>query len=447
MKKPLIIILSVLVLAAIGFFSYKMFFEHKEQKTETAKNEVYTCPMHPQIIRDHPGICPICNMDLVLKHTDSQAETENKNSNNINEISLSPSQQVLANVQTEVVQSRNFSADLELNGYIKYNESKMRHISTSVSGNILKQYITFEGQYVRAGDKAFDIYSPEMLATQKEYLLAVDNYNSSLVSNNTIVVEQASNLLKSTMMRLKLLQLSDNQIKELERTKEIRNFITIYTKYSGIITKKYAHEGHWAQAGEDIYDVNETSYLWAIANVNEADIRYIKKGLSATITTIAYPGEEFYGKVDFINPSLKMDTRTLEVRIDVPNRNNRLMPDMYVKVMINTGEGGEQIAVPVNSVVRTGKMDMVYIKTSSNSFAPRNVTITGERQGYYLISSGISEGDEVVSSAGFLLDSESQIRMGGTSGHDHEGKEDSKNKPKDDLKINPDQDAMKDMKK
>jgi len=447
MKKPLIIILSVLVLATAGFFTYKIFFEHKEQKTNTAKNEIYTCPMHPQVLKDHPGTCPICGMDLILKHDDSHVETESKTTNNINEISLSPSQQVLANVQTEKVQRKNFSSDLELNGYIKYNESKMRHISTSVSGNILKQYITFEGQYVRAGDRAFDIYSPEMLATQKEYLLAVDNYNKSLASNNSIVIEQASNLLKSTMMRLKLLQLSDNQIKELERTKEVRNFITIYTKYSGIITKKYAHEGHWAQAGEDIYDVNETSYLWAIANVNEADIRFIKKGLSVTITSVAYPGEEFYGKVDFINPSLKMDTRTLEVRIDVPNRNNRLMPDMYVKVMINTGEGADQIAVPVNSVVRTGKMDMVYIKTSPNTFVPRNVTITGERQGYYLISSGISEGEEIVSSAGFLLDSESQIKMGGTSGHKHESQDEIKKKTKDDLKINPDQDAMKDMKK
>lgn len=443
MKKPLIITISILVLLIAGFIAYKMFFEKKTQDIETANKSVYTCPMHPQVISDHPGTCPICGMDLILKHDEPANTTENV-SKNINEITLSPSQQVLANVQTEIVKSRNFPAELELNGYIKYNESSMRHISTPVSGNILKQYITFEGQYVKAGQKAFDIYSPEMLSTQKEYLLALDNYNKSLSTGNNIVIEQASNLLSSTLMRLKLLQLSDNQIKELEKTKEVKNYISIYSKYSGIITKKYAHEGHWAIAGEDIYDITDVSNLWAIANVNESDIRFVKRGSTVTITTVAYPGEEFYGKVDFINPSLKNETRTLEARIDVPNRNNKLLPDMYVKIVINTGNESNQIAVPVNAVVRTGKMDMVYIKTSANTFAPRSVVVEGERQGYFLISSGISEGDEVVSSAGFLLDSESQIKMGGTSGHNHDN---PKNKPVDDLQINPEQDAMKDMKK
>lgn len=444
MKKPLIITISILVLLFAGIFVYKIFFEQKTQVTETAKKTIYTCPMHPQVISDHPGTCPICGMDLILKQDDSHSKISDNVSKNIDEITLSPSQQVLANIQTETVKSRNFSAELELNGYIKYNESSMRHISTPVSGNILKQYITFEGQYVKAGQKAFDIYSPEMLSTQKEYLLAVDNYNKSLSTGNNIVIEQASNLLSSTLMRLKLLQLSDNQIRELEKTKEVKNYISIYTKYSGIITKKYAHEGHWAIAGEDIYDVTDVSNLWAIANINESDIRFVKKGSTVTITTIAYPGEEFYGKVDFINPSLKNDTRTLEARIDVPNRNNKLLPDMFVKIILNTGNESNQIAVPVNAVVRTGKMDMVYIKTSENTFAPRNVVIEGERQGYYLISSGISEGEEIVSSAGFLLDSESQIKMGGTSGHNHD---DQKNKSGGDLKINPGQDAMKDMKK
>ena len=443
MKKPLVIILAVFFLCAAGFAAYKIFFE-KNQHTTNVSKVLYTCAMHPQIISDHPGVCPICGMDLILKKNDTVTDNTEATTKNINEITLSPSQQVLANLQTEKVQSKSFGSDMELNGYVKYNEGAMRHISTPVSGNILKQYITFEGQYVRAGDRAFDLYSPEMYSTQKEYLLAVDNLNRSEASGNAIVIEQAMNLISATKMKLKLLQLSDNQIRALEKNKDVKNFITIYTKFSGIITKKYAHEGHWAAAGEDIYDVNETSNLWVIANVNEADIRFVRRGLDVTITAVSYPGEEFYGKVDFINPSLQADSRTLEARITVPNRNNRLMPDMFVKVKINTGEGAmQQIAVPVNAVVRTGKMDMVYIKTSGNTFAPRNVIITGERDGYYIISSGISEGEEIVSSAGFLLDSESQIRSGSSS-NDMPGM-DMKNK--NELKVNPDQDAIKDMKK
>ncbi|MBN8568047.1 MAG: efflux RND transporter periplasmic adaptor subunit [Ignavibacteria bacterium] len=444
MKNIKIILITTVIILAATFGIYKLFIEHKADTNISAKNAVYTCPMHPQIISDHPGTCPICGMDLVLK--DMSHSDTTKTSANINDVVLSPSQQVLANLQTQIVEEKTISTDLEFNGYIKYNESAMRHISTPVSGNILKQYITFEGQYVRAGERAFDIYSPEMLSTQKEYLLALSNYQKSLSTNNSIVIEQAQNLLNSTMTRLKLLQLSPNQIKSLEETGEVKNYITIYTKYSGIITKKYAHEGHWAVAGEDIYDVTDVSSLWAIANINESDIRFIKKGQKVEIKSVAYPDEEFYGRVDFINPSLKMDTRTLEVRIDVPNKNNKLLPDMYVKVIINSDAETNQVAVPVTAVVRTGKMDMVYIKTSDNTFTPKKVTISGERQGYYLISSGISIGEEIVTSAGFLLDSESQIRMG-SSTHNHGDKSDNNSKKKDDTEIHENQDAMKDMKK
>lgn len=444
MKNIKIILLTTIVVLGVSFTAYKLFFEHKTETNDKAKNAVYICPMHPQIISDHPGTCPICGMDLVLKNL-SHDDTS-KTSGNISEVVLSPSQQVLANLQTQIVEEKNISADLESNGYIKYNESAIRYISTPVSGNILKQYITFEGQYVRAGDKAFDIYSPEMLSTQKEYLLALDNYNKSLSTNNQIVIEQAQNLLNSTITRLKLLQLSPNQIEALQETREVKNYITIYSKYSGIITKKYAQEGHWAIAGENIYDITDASSLWVMANINESDIRFIKKGQRVEIKSAAYQDEEFYGRVDFINPSLKTDTRTLEVRINVPNKHNKLLPDMYVKVIINTDDRTKQIVVPVSAVVRTGKMDIVYIKTSDNTFAPKKVTIAGERQGYYLISSGLSLGEELVTSAGFLLDSESQIQMGGST-HNHEDNSDKTSRKKDDMEIHENQDAMKDMKK
>ncbi len=433
MKNTKIILITAVIVLAAGFGAYKIFFEHKQNNMSAGKGVVYTCPMHPQIISDHPGVCPICAMDLILKtdvHSDMPGTEVSKN---INEIVLSPSQQVLANLQTEKVQSRDFPSDVEYNGTIKYNESTMRHISTPVSGNILKQYITFEGQYVSAGQKAFDIYSPEMLATQKEYLLALENYERSLAGNNRIVIDQAKDLLSATLSRLSLLQLSPSQIRQLEQTKQVKNYISIFTKYSGIITKKYAHEGHWSQAGEDIYDVNDISTLWAVASINESDIGLIQKGQSVRIRSIAYPDEDFYGKVNFINPSLQSETRSLEVRIDVPNRGNKLKPDMYVKVIINSGGHLNQTAVPVTAVLRTGKTDLVYIKTGANTFVPRMVTVSGERQGYYLISAGLSEGEIVVTSAGFLLDSESQIRFGGNPGHN-------------DMKMNENQDAMKDMK-
>ena len=360
----------------------------------------------------------------------------------IGDVILSPAQQVLANVQTERVALKEFKSSLEFNGYIKTAESNMRHIATPISGKIVKMYINYEGQIVSKGQQVFDIYSPEIYSTEKEYLLALKNLESARSSNNDLVIAQAENLISSTKNRLRLWEVTPEQIEEIGNTKEVRDYITVYSKYSGVITKKIDHEGHWAAAGEDIYDVVDMSTLWVIASVPEADVKNIRMNQPASITSVSYPGEVFYAKVNFISPVFDAQTRTLEVRFDVSNRNYKLKPDMYVKVEMGSAQYQWNIVVPGNAVLRTGKMDMVYIKKGNNVFAPRMVSIGGERDGRYLITSGLSEGEEIVTSAGFLIDSESQIRTG-SSAQKMEGME---MEVKGDPEFNKDQDVMKDMK-
>ena len=256
-------------------------------------------------------------------------------------------------------------------------------------------------------------------------------------------IDQAENLINSTRMRMRLWEVTADQIENLEKTREVKNSITVYSKYSGVITKKIDNEGHWAAAGEDVYDITDMSTLWVIASVPESEINYVRVNQSAKITTVSYPDEVFNAKVNFISPTFNSETRTLEVRLDVSNRNYKLKPDMFVKVEIGSARYEWNIIVPRNAVLRTGKMDIVYIKKSGNVFSPKMVTIGGERDGNYLITSGLQEGDEIVTSAGFLIDSESQIRSGSSS-----QKMEGMNMEEDDEpKFNSEQDVMRDMDK
>ena len=446
MKKALIIISGILILAVSVFGVYKLFNGKDQDMTVKKSSELYICPMHPQIQSDHPGVCPICHMDLVLKdigNNQKEFDSLKNNSKESGDVILTHEQQVLANVQTEKVSIKEYRNNLTFNGYIKTGENNMRHISTPVSGKLIRMYVNYEGQMVTKGQAVFEMYSPEIYSTEKEYILALQNYENAKNSSYDLVTEQAEDLIASTKTRLRLWEVTTAQIEELERTKEARDHITVYSKYSGVITKKIVHEGHWAAAGEDIYDIVDMSVLWVMASVPEADIKAIKPGQQADIRAVSYPDELFKAKVNFISPMLNPETRTLEVRLDVTNRNYRLKPDMYVKVEIGSAGYEWNIVVPRNAVIRTGKMDIVYIKKDNNVFSPVKVTIGGEQDGKYLITSGLSEGDEIVTSAGFLIDSESQIQTGNSS----QNMESMDMKTKEEPEFNKDQDVMKDMKK
>jgi Cu(I)/Ag(I) efflux system membrane fusion protein len=384
-------------------------------------------------------------MDLVIKTDADKKETGKLDSSltAIEHVSLSPSQQVLANVQTEKIKTMQFSGEKTFNGYVKMNEQSFAHISTRASGKIIKMYANFEGQPVRKGEPVFELYSPQLIATQKEFFLAVQNYEQISESENEFAIDQAKSMVEAARNKLKLFEMTSKQIEDMEQSKEVKNSLTHYSSVSGTILKKYVHVGHWATEGEDIYDVADLSNVWIIANIYESDMQYIKQGQRVEITSDAYPGEVFGAKINFIVPVFNPETRTLEVRIDVSNSNGRLKPEMYVKVMINTFSG-QYIGVPKSAVIRSGERDIVYIEKEKGIYVPKDVSIATESNGYYGISNGLSEGDVIVVSGGFLIDSETQIQKGFTYGH--EGHSENPG-GEEEFKINPEQDIMKDMKK
>jgi Cu(I)/Ag(I) efflux system membrane fusion protein len=420
---------------------YFVFNKNKEQ-ANTKKSELYICPMHPQIQQDHPGTCPICNMELVLKGSGDKMEDTNgvKPDKELGELVLSPSQQVLANVKTLTAQYGDFLNSIEANGVVKLRDDATRQISSPVKGKITKLYINFEGQKVSKGQKAFELYSPELIATQREFLLAYENYLRAQESPNLGIKESAQSVLNASKQRLLLWFVDEKQISELMETRQVKNSLTYYSDFSGVVTKKYFNEGSWVMEGTTILDVVNLSSVWIMANIYENDINKIRTGQTAEIT-LTGEDKTIKGKIDYITPFVNTDTRTVEVRITAPNNNSTLKPGTYVKAKIQTEKTYNSIVLPRTAVLRSGKMDMVYIKKSGNIFSPKEVIVSGEKDGNIYIKSGIDEGDEVVVSAGFLIDSESQIQTG--SGNNMEGMDMPVKKNDTEIKDN---DAMKDMK-
>lgn len=416
-KKIIIISVITVLLLAGGYGIYHFALKKDADKDETMKSELYICPMHPHIQSAHPGLCPICGMDLVLKGG-ADINEEEQVSTEIGELSISPAQQILANVKTQIVRRESFDFSISANGVVKSRDDAARQISSPVKGKITKLYVNYEGQKIGKGQKAFEVYSPELIATQREYLLAYENFTNMQESSYKGVIESSASILEAARQRLKLWFVNDRQIEELQETKKIKNSLTYYSDYSGVVTKKYINEGSWVMEGATLADVVDLSSVWVMANIYEYELSSIKIGQMAEILVSGYESKVISGRIDYINPFVNPDTRTVEVRMTVSNTGFLLKPEMYVKIKIETGKSSNSISVPKTSVLRTGKMDMVYVKKSANIFTPRKVEIEAEKDGKYLIKSGIEEGDEVVVSAGFLLDSESQIRMGGSTTHE-----------------------------
>lgn len=445
-KKTIIlsIIIGLLVLSN-GVLVYYFVFNKNNEQVNTKKAELYVCPMHPQIQQDHPGTCPICNMELVLKGSgDKMKDSGNvKPNQELGELVLSPSQQVLANVRTVTAQYGDFMNSIEANGIVKLRDDATRQISSPVKGKITKLYINYEGQKVMKGQKAFELYSPELIATQREFLLAYENYLRAQESTNLGIKESAQSVLNASKQRLLLWFVDEKQINELMETRQVRNSLMYYSDFSGVVTKKYFNEGSWVMEGTTILDVVNLSSVWIMTNIYENDINKIRTGQSVEIT-LTGEDKSIKGKIDYITPFVNTDTRTVEVRITAPNNNSTLKPGTYVKAKIQTEKTYNSIVLPRTAVLRSGKMDMVYIKKTGNIFAPKEVVVGGEKDGKILIISGINAGDEVVVSAGFLIDSESQIQTGSGSDMQNMPGMDMPEK-KNDLEIK-DKDAMKDMK-
>ncbi len=374
----------------------------KHEHEVVKQKDYWTCTMHPQVHMDRPGACPICGMDLIKKVVDEKEEPVNEK-DMTNMISLSPKKQVLANVSTIVVKKENLQDQATAYSYLDFAENNRKTISARFNGRIEKLFIDKTGDYIKKGQPLFEIYSPDLVQAQNDYLIALNNSSSS------------NSLLKASEKKLEIFGLTSDQIQTLEKTKEINLTLTYYSPISGTVIEKKIQEGAYVNEGTAIYDVAELSTLWDIAEVYENNLASVKVGSPVKLHLRAYPGEEFKGRVTFIYPVVNSQTRTVKVRSEFSNYGGKLKPQMYGETIFSK-PGGQGLLVPADAVIIAGERAVVWTKTGDGMFEARRVQIGNRFGDKYQIVSGLNDGDEIAATGGFLIDSESQLKTGMPTG-------------------------------
>ena len=388
---------------------------HGDSTAQESGAETYTCPMHPSVIRNKPGACPVCGMSLVK--VSLQKEMTKQEQEEFERVTLSPTKQVLANVTTTDVRRMRLAREIESVGKIDYAEPLFVHISTRFPGRLEKLHLNYTGQRVNIGDPVADVYSPEAISAQREYLLTLETLRNTQSGEGDGPPATFSRL-EDSRQKLLLWGFTGEQIEALERTRSVQTIVTIFSPVRGTVLRKNVDPQHYAAGGEDLYDIADLSTVWLYLDVYEQELQGLKIGQSVEARATAFPGEVFVGTITFISPTLHPSTRTTRVRAVLPNTRGLLKPEMFMEASIKIPLP-ETLVVPSSAVLQTGRRTVVWVEKQPGIYEARTVTL-GHRSGeYYFVLQGLREGERVVSSGGYLVDSESQLQAT-TGSHQHE---------------------------
>lgn len=407
-KQIMFMFIGLALLAVAAMVLYPKLFSSTPTEHAAHAKEYYTCPMHPSVISDKPGACPVCNMALVKKKEVLDAPSNRDLMTALEAVRLSSTQRVMANVATTTITRRALQQVLNAVGVVEVAEPNFKHISSRFPGRLEKLYLSYTGQQVNVGDPVAEVYSPEAISAQQEFLLALQAQEISKTATPTLA-NTSQEMLAQAQQKLVLLGL-ERLIPELQQTRKAREIVTTYSPIRGTVLKKSVDPQHYTWVGEDMYDVADLSTVWMYLDVYEKDLRFVKVGQPVRITSEAYPNETFTGTVTFINPMLDNATRTVRVRAEFANREGKLKLGLYVKARILI-PSNEALVVPASAVLNTGKRKVVWIEVSANMFEPREVTLGAQTEEYYEVLQGLQGGEKIVVTGGFLLDSESQLQQ------------------------------------
>jgi Cu(I)/Ag(I) efflux system membrane fusion protein/cobalt-zinc-cadmium efflux system membrane fusion protein len=422
---------------------------------EKATGVQYHCPMHPSYVSDRPGECPICQMRLIPSedetHTAPPAtaaapkkRTIYRSTMNPSEVSDSPGKdsmgmemapveieeppagsgskvegrvpvrisiekQQLIGVKTFAVERRPVVRTIRTVGRVTWDETRLHHVHTKIGGWIERLYADSTGALVKKGEPLLTIYSPELLSSQQEYLLALRARDRLAGSASPSLSQTGEDLAASARRRLRLFDLSDAQIDALDRSGEVTRTTTLYAPITGHVIVRNVTQGEKIDSGMTLLDIADLSRIWVQADIYEYELPFIAPGQRGTLTLSYLPGRSFAGRVTFINPFLSETTRTVKVRLEYDNPGLALKPGMFGQVELES-DLGVRLVVPDSAVISTGERDIVFVDRGEGYFEPRELKLGVRLPDSVEVLEGLSEGERVLTSGNFLIDSESKLK-------------------------------------
>ncbi len=404
MRQRMIIlaVLALIVVAGVAIFLSSR-HQHSSQPGSSQLAEIYTCPMHPFVVKDKPGTCPVCAMELVKKSTTS---LDLKQSQLPEHIFLSPTQQVLANLEITNVMYKPIFKVINASGIITFDQTRQGKVSAWGPGRIERLHAPMVGVAVTKGKPVAELNSPELVSAEEDYLL---HYRDTVKTPSPAAEKENETPLYRARQRLRQLGFMEAQFKELESSGKPSVLIPLYPPVNGIVTSKEIQLGQYVKAGDQLFGIADPTQVWGELDIFEDEFPFLKIGQDVLLTTRAYPGREFAGRVSFIYPSLDARTKTARVRVSVANQHLLLKPEMLVQAKIQIPLG-TALAVPAEAVISMGDRYLVWVQASPGTFVPREVKVGVRYKDDVQILAGVNKDEVVAASGAYLIDSEAQLK-------------------------------------
>ena len=424
--------------------------EHEGMVQTKAKPGQYTCPMDPDVISDTPGKCPKCGMDLVqvppatssvqqgsdmsgmpgMSGTSGTTDQLQHPASDMGSspvpglvpVTIEPQRLQLIGVRTGTVTKRSLDGSLRLVGFITPDETRMSNVHVRFSGWVKELSVDQSGQFVKADQHLLSVYSQDLYQAENEYVIARQTTGGT---SDNLLKDMRKQLLVAARQRLDLLGVPKEEVARLDTASSPNSELWVRSPFTGYVLEKNVVIGQYISPDQNLFTIADLSNVWVLADVYERDLENIKIGQIAHMTTSAYSGESFEGKVSFIYPSVSEQTRTLRIRIEFANASFRLKPGMYAEVDL-AGQGNGVLAVPADAVMDDGDRQYAFVVHDGTHFEPRLLKLGRSSDDYFEVLSGLAEGEQVVTSANFLIDSESRLKaaiagMGSTQPDAHAG--------------------------
>lgn len=459
--RPLVV---TAILVILGFVAGRACQSESSQDPGTSASApseeptIWTCSMHPQVRLPEPGKCPICFMDLIPADSGSEDEGGPRT------LQMSEGAMALAEIETAPVERRSVAHEIDMVGKIAFDETRLAYITSWVPGRLDRLFVDYTGVTVRAGDHLVEIYSPTLYSAQQELLQAIATAKKLEGSSLDILRNTSDQTVVSSREKLRLYGLNDEQIQEIVKRGVPNEHVTVQAPIGGVVVHKNALEGMYVDEGSQIYSIADLSKVWVLLDAYESDLAWLRYGQDVEFSVEAYPGQAFHGRVAFIDPLLNDRTRTVKIRLNVDNSEERLKPDMFVSATAHavlTAHGkvvdenlagkwmcpmhpeviadeeddcsecgmslvpaselgfvtepvnGESLVIPNTAPLVTGKRAVVYVRLADRekpTFEGREIALGPRAGDWYVVHEGLEEGEEVVIKGNFKIDSELQIR-------------------------------------